>query len=151
MQIFFLVYAAICGATGLIFTAWPNVIATFRPDAPWFEHSLVRMFGAGLVLAATGFASLRIVQEPAALWKAMLWVVAGHFFLALVLLSQARTVWHDETGGNIADVLIITGIVIIAGRQAINARGQRPGELIGLFGGAAPRKSIEDLRSSYEE
>lgn len=151
MQNFFLVYAVICGAAGMLLTAWPEVIETFSPGSQWVEHGLVRMIGAALVLAATGVASLRIVQEPAALWRATLWVVAGHFFLAFVLLAQVGIGDADKAGGNLALFLIVAGILIIGWRQALNDRGQRPGELIGLFGGAAPRKSIEDLRSSYEE
>src|SRR5258706_4027444 len=100
MQMFFLVYAVICGATGITLAACPSIIATYRPDSPWVEHSFVRLFGAALVLAATGFASLRIVRDPPALWKAILWVGAGHFFLALVILAQANAIWQGEIGGS---------------------------------------------------
>ena len=122
-----------------------------RPGSPWVEDALVRMIGAALVLAATAIASLRLVQEPSVLWRAMLGVAVGHFFLAFVLMGQVGSVDRNKAGSNLAVFLITVGILIVVWRRALNSGVQSSGELIGLFGGAAPRNSIEDLRSSYEE
>jgi signal transduction histidine kinase len=151
MQMFFLMYAAVCGAAGLALTSWPGIIATFRPDAPWLEHSLVRMIGGTLMLAASGFAALRIVREPAVLRKAMFCVAAGHCSLTVVMLTQTYAVWNGAMAKNITGVLVFAGIGIISAIYAVNAPGQRSGELIGLFSGVTPGRSIDDLRSSYEE
>ena len=147
----FRVYAATAGLAGLLLVNWgPMWFGAHLVDLPWGKAALIRVLGSIVIAAACCAAGFAAIDNPQDRRRSLLWFIAAHTAIWLVVLTQRTAIW----GPGLADKVVVLLWVCICSLFLSWAKSEgdfdRGTALTTLFSGPAPNAG-ERLRSRYEQ
>ncbi len=133
-RLVFWVYAGLAGVGGLLLLArGPMWFGADLPGVPFGKAALIRLAGAVIMAAGCFGAAMGEVADEEARRRGMLWFVAGHGILWVIVLLEQHAIWDKPLADKVLILLFIPPLAFLFFRGDYD----RPATLQTLFGGAA--------------